>query len=68
VEYGNSIGCKTIALTGRDGGRLGPLAQLNIHVPHPHMGRIEDAHLIAMHMMVYYFMEECSAPEGSCRK
>jgi hypothetical protein len=29
VEYGNSIGCQTIALTGRDGGKLGPLAQLN---------------------------------------
>jgi D-glycero-alpha-D-manno-heptose-7-phosphate kinase len=31
VEYGNSIGCRTIALTGNNGGKLGPLAQLNIH-------------------------------------
>src|SRR5258706_7236649 len=38
VEYANSIGCKTIALTGRDGGKLGPMAQLNIHAPVPHMG------------------------------
>jgi len=57
VEYGNSIGCKTIALTGRDGGKLGPLAQLNIQVPVPHMGRIEDAHMIVCHMIGYYFME-----------
>ena len=28
MEYANSIGCRTIALTGRDGGKLGPLAQL----------------------------------------
>ena len=57
VEYGNSIGCRTLALTGRDGGKLGPLAQLNIQVPVPHMGRIEDAHMIVCHMIGYYFME-----------
>lgn len=58
VEYGNSIGCRTIALTGRDGGRLGPLAELNIQVSHPHTGRIEDLHMVVMHMIGYYFMEE----------
>jgi D-sedoheptulose 7-phosphate isomerase len=58
VEYANAIGCRTIALTGRDGGKLGPLAQLNIQVPAPHMGRIEDAHMIICHMIGYYFMEE----------
>src|SRR5271166_6456629 len=30
INYANSIGCRTIALSGRDGGRLAPLAQLNI--------------------------------------
>ena len=60
VEYANSIGCKTVALTGRDGGKLGPLAQLNVQVPVPHMGRIEDAHMIVCHMIGYYFMDtEC---------
>ena len=58
IEYANSIGCRTIALTGRDGGRLGPLAQLHIHVRAPHMGRIEDAHMVVCHMICYYFMEE----------
>ena len=57
VEYANSAGCKTIALTGRDGGKLGPLAQLNIQVPVPHMGRIEDAHMIICHMIAYRFMD-----------
>jgi len=57
VEYANSIGCHTIALTGREGGRLGPMAQLNIQVSHPHMGRIEDGHFIVMHMIGYYFMD-----------
>jgi len=58
MEYATSTGCRTIALTGRDGGKLGPLAQLNIQVDVPHMGRIEDAHMIVCHMIAYYFMEE----------
>lgn len=57
VEYANSIGCKTIALSGRNGGKLGPLAQLNIQASNPHMGRIEDVHMIVMHMICYYFMD-----------
>lgn len=57
MEYANSIACKTIALTGRNGGKLGPLAQLNIQVPVPHMGRIEDAHMVICHMIAYRFMD-----------
>jgi D-sedoheptulose 7-phosphate isomerase len=57
VEYGNSIGCKTIGLTGRDGGKLANIAQLNIHVESQHMGRIEDVHLIICHLIAYRFME-----------
>ncbi len=57
IEYANSIGCKTIGLTGRNGGKLGPLVQLQIHTPEPHMGRIEDAHMIALHMICYQFMD-----------
>jgi len=61
IDYANSIGCRTIALSGRDGGNLAPLAQLSIHVPEPHMGRIEDAHLVVCHMICYYFMERESS-------
>jgi len=57
IEHANAIGCRTIALTGRDGGKLGPLAQLNIQVPVQHMGRIEDAHMVICHMICYYFMD-----------
>ncbi len=57
VEYANSIGCRTIGLSGRDGGKLGAMAQLNVQVAVPHMGRIEDAHMIVCHMIGYYFMD-----------
>jgi D-sedoheptulose 7-phosphate isomerase len=57
IEYANSAGCRTIGLTGRDGGKLGKLSQLNIQVPVQHMGCIEDAHLIVCHMMAYELMD-----------
>ena len=58
IDYANSIGCRTVALTGFDGGRLAPLAQLSIQVPTNHMGRAEEAHLAILHMISYYFMTE----------
>ncbi|MGB9610398.1 MAG: D-sedoheptulose-7-phosphate isomerase [Bryobacteraceae bacterium] len=65
VEWANANGLRTIGLTGRDGGRLGPLVQLQIHVPDMHMGRIEDGHMIVLHMLGYYFMET-EGPAGGC--
>jgi D-sedoheptulose 7-phosphate isomerase len=57
IEYANALGCRTLALTGRDGGKLGALAQLNICVAEPHMGRIQDAHHVICHMISYAFSE-----------
>ena len=57
AEYARSVGCKTIGLTGRNGGKLGQAVELNIQVPVQHMGRIEDAHLVVCHMMAYELME-----------
>lgn len=62
VEYANSIGCRTIGLSGRDGGALGKLVGLNLNVSHQHMGRIEDGHIIILHMISYHFMEREMAP------
>lgn len=57
IEYAAEKGCRTIGLTGRDGGRLASLVQLNVQVAEPHMGRIEDAHMIVCHMICYSFMD-----------
>jgi len=32
LEYGASIGCRTVALTGSDGGKVSTLADITIHV------------------------------------
>jgi D-sedoheptulose 7-phosphate isomerase len=58
MEAANEIGCRTVALTGRDGGKLGPLAELHLQVAVPHMGRIEDSHMVICHMICYYFMDD----------
>lgn len=57
VEYANSIGCVTIGLCGFQGGRLAPLCQHALVVPSQHVGRIEDVHMLACHLMCYYFMD-----------
>ncbi len=57
IEYANEKGLKTVGFTGRDGGKLGGLVQLQVHTSDPHMGRIEDAHMIALHMICYQFMD-----------
>jgi D-sedoheptulose 7-phosphate isomerase len=57
VEYGNSIDCTTIGFSGFQGGQLASLARHALVVPSTHMGRIEDAHMFACHLIAYYFME-----------
>ncbi len=63
TEWARAAGLKTIALTGRDGGKLGPASELEIRVAEQHMGRIEDAHMIICHMICYYFMD-CGQGSG----
>ena len=57
IEYASWIGCRTIGVTGCDGGKIAELAELNIQVPGTHIGSIEDAHVIICHMIAYYFVD-----------
>lgn len=57
LETANELDCYTVALTGRDGGKAAPLANLNVHVADDHMGRIEDGHMVICHMLCYHFMD-----------
>lgn len=57
ARFARSAGCRTIGLTGRDGGKLAQAVELNILVAEPHMGIIEDAHMIVCHMIGYHFMD-----------
>jgi D-sedoheptulose 7-phosphate isomerase len=63
IEYASWIGCRTIALTGRDGGKLARMAELNIHVPVGELSSIGDAHVIICHIIGYYFVDFEKAQE-----
>jgi D-sedoheptulose 7-phosphate isomerase len=49
VEYANSIGMKTFAITGYDGGRLLKLAHDALHVRSDNMGMVEAVHGVVFH-------------------
>jgi D-sedoheptulose 7-phosphate isomerase len=60
VEYANSVGAKTVALTGFDGGKVKNMAKHVLIAPSHNMERIEDMHLIIEHLMHLYFYEGIS--------
>jgi D-sedoheptulose 7-phosphate isomerase len=57
VEYANAKGATTIGLTGMGGGKLKILAQHAIVVDSDHMGRVEDVHMVIVHLLSYYLRE-----------
>jgi D-sedoheptulose 7-phosphate isomerase len=57
LDYSTRSGCKTVALTGSDGGKLSALADVTVHVASTHPGTVEDTHVIICHMIGSYFLE-----------
>ena len=52
TDYANKNGLLTVGMTGYDGGRLGRMVKLNIHVPSYDMGLVEGVHLLLVHYIV----------------
>ena len=57
VEVARERGVKTMGWTGFGGGKLASMVDLSIVVDSHHMGRVEDVHVILMHLVCYRFME-----------
>lgn len=51
LEAGKSMGCKTIGLAGRDGGKMGALCDLAIIVPSEDTPRIQEMHILIGHII-----------------
>lgn len=51
VEYANENGIKTLALTGRVGGKLAERVNLSINVPSDDVQRIQEAHMTISHII-----------------
>ena len=56
LDYANSNGVTTIGVTSFDGGKLGQIAKLRVHVPanKGEYGPAEDAHMILNHLIGAY--------------
>jgi D-sedoheptulose 7-phosphate isomerase len=44
-------GMTTVALTGRDGGEAGALADVHLNVPHEVTARVQEAHTVLLHVI-----------------
>lgn len=51
VMVANSLGMHTVGLTGKDGGKLGKLAQLPLIMPQCETYRIQEDHLAVYHLL-----------------
>lgn len=52
IQVAKENRAKTIAFTGFDGGQLGPMVDINVHVPSSIIEHVEDIHLMLEHMTV----------------
>ena len=50
-ESAKKIGCKTLGLSGRDGGKMNGLCDLNIIVPADVTARIQEIHILIGHIL-----------------
>jgi D-sedoheptulose 7-phosphate isomerase len=50
-EVAGKRGMKTIAFTGKDGGRLKSMADICLHIPHNNTARVQEAHITAGHII-----------------
>ena len=63
LEYCRENGVITLGLTGKSGGRLAQMCDYVFQADTDHMGRIEDLHMIVVHLITYYFMEKDSGKQ-----
>ena len=58
VQVAREKGMTTVGLIGFGGGKLAGMVDLSVVVDSHHMGRVEDVHMILVHLICYYFMEQ----------
>lgn len=51
IETAKAIGCTTCGLTGRDGGSIAGVVDLNINIPVQRTARVQEAHLTILHIL-----------------
>ncbi len=65
IEFANSAGATTVAMTGFTGGRLKDLCDIVLHVPSPvgEFGPVESMHGLFVHIIGNYLLEKVRAEQ-----
>lgn len=61
ARLAREMGAYVIGLIGYQGGKLAPLVDESIIVPSDNMQRIEDAHMITLHLLFWRMLQEVEA-------
>ena len=51
LQAARARGLRTIAMTGRDGGTIGPAAEIHVNVPDENTARVQEVHMTLLHVM-----------------
>ena len=51
LELGKKLGCKTVGFTGRNGGEMNQVCDLNLIVPSDNTPRIQEMHILIGHII-----------------
>ena len=63
IDAAKSKGIKTIALTGKDGGKMAGIADVEIRVPHfGYADRIQEVHIKIIHILIQLIELEMAKP------
>ncbi len=60
LKLANDLGCKTIGLSGKDGGEFNSLCNVNIIVPSEDTPRIQEMHIVIGHTICHLIDQEFS--------
>ncbi len=58
LSFGNKIGCKTVGLSGRDGGQMNRVCSINCVVPSNITAHIQEMHIVIGHLICKCVDEE----------
>lgn len=58
INYANKVGARTFGIIGCDGGKLKDIAQKSLIVKSFDMQKIEDCHMILVHLTMQYFSKK----------
>jgi D-sedoheptulose 7-phosphate isomerase len=63
AETARGKGVKVVSLTGKDGGKLAPLSDVEIRVPHlGYADRIQEIHIKVIHILILLIEKSLAAP------